>query len=736
MGKSVRLSQCMIVKNEEKNIERALTWGREVVCEQIVVDTGSTDKTVEIAQQMGAKIFHYKWDNDFASAKNYAIAQASGNWIAFLDADEYFTRQDAEKMKRFLEKLTSQKMIPDIVTSPMLQLDDEGKIFSTMIQQRIFHNTSLIQYTNRIHEVLCRKDGKTPTGVVTDNQFPIYHTGYTHTAYEETKKAARNKEILLGIVKENPEDYDNLSYLGDSYFADGEWDKAKECYEKVVAHYLEVHMDSRRNTAFSSLMRIMFLENKTDAEEKMRSLHTSFQKTGAELPDMEYWMGMYMVQKGKFQDGVYWLELALKKAEKYQGTTVLFITGNLKEVYRILAEAYKELENPAQSVRYCTITLKADKKQEKPLVLLLQLLEGDKGTTAPAAYQFLTKLYDFSDLRERLFVIKQAKIAPYPELVDELIKSMPKKEREWFEERDKITWQLPLEEMKKKYPQVPISNRIDYNFLTLMECAAQLSEEELVNRMRGSLSLMKKASEAEYQLLLTGFSLSSSWGRLYPDTDKYDAFFRRAEALKQNREEFLWLYMTLKDNRSRQALYGILENWIHLEKKVLTVVKDGGLPYFDLDLIPSCSQSVFADIGAGDGKALNGFLYSYGEEYHRIYCFESEDKSLEALEKNMGDHENIVLRQIDPGEANADEEVQERINLIKIYAPGSAQEALKKCERHICEEHPKLAICTDYMYEDIWKIPRMIAAMDDSYNFYMRYYGDNLTPSNFVLYAV
>ena len=93
MAKEISISQCMIVKNEEKNIRRALSWAKEIVQEQVVVDTGSTDRTVEIAESMGAKIFYFEWCDDFSAAKNYAIEQAAGDWIAFLDADEYFTRK-------------------------------------------------------------------------------------------------------------------------------------------------------------------------------------------------------------------------------------------------------------------------------------------------------------------------------------------------------------------------------------------------------------------------------------------------------------------------------------------------------------------------------------------------------------------------------------------------------------------------------------------------------------------
>ena len=102
--KKAGISQCMIVKNEEKNIRQALSWGKGIVSEQIVVDTGSTDRTVEIATQMGAKVFFFSWMDDFAAAKNYAISLAEFEWIALLDADESFPPEDASKLLSYIEK--------------------------------------------------------------------------------------------------------------------------------------------------------------------------------------------------------------------------------------------------------------------------------------------------------------------------------------------------------------------------------------------------------------------------------------------------------------------------------------------------------------------------------------------------------------------------------------------------------------------------------------------------------
>src|SRR5207249_3515175 len=81
-------SLCMIVKNEEQFLVDCLASMRDAVDEIIIVDTGSTDATVELAEAAGAKVFHYPWQDDFAAARNESISHATGKWILWMDADE------------------------------------------------------------------------------------------------------------------------------------------------------------------------------------------------------------------------------------------------------------------------------------------------------------------------------------------------------------------------------------------------------------------------------------------------------------------------------------------------------------------------------------------------------------------------------------------------------------------------------------------------------------------------
>src|SRR5438034_11627278 len=88
------LSLTMIVKNEEENLGRCLASVSGIADELIVVDTGSTDRTVEIARQHGAQVYHFKWCDDFAAARNVSLQHATGRWCLHLDADEWVVEKE------------------------------------------------------------------------------------------------------------------------------------------------------------------------------------------------------------------------------------------------------------------------------------------------------------------------------------------------------------------------------------------------------------------------------------------------------------------------------------------------------------------------------------------------------------------------------------------------------------------------------------------------------------------
>ena len=201
-SKNLRISQCMIVKNEEKNIEKALSWGKGIVAEQIVVDTGSTDRTVEIAKAMGAQVYYFQWIDDFAAAKNFAIEKARYEWIALLDADEYFTEEDARKLPAAVWRAQENRC--DGIATGWIQLDDQGRITSADTQIRVFRNGPTVRYKRRIHEYLSA-DNHPPVVDVRVNDLSIFHTGYTVENYKKKREIFSQVEKLKSLRLDVPQ---------------------------------------------------------------------------------------------------------------------------------------------------------------------------------------------------------------------------------------------------------------------------------------------------------------------------------------------------------------------------------------------------------------------------------------------------------------------------------------------------------------------------------------------------
>ena len=230
----MKISACVIVKNEEKNIECWLNNMRQIADEIIVVDTGSTDNTLTILENAGITPYHFTWCNDFSVAKNYAIQQATGDWIVFLDADEYF---DASSVQRFRPEMTryhANKKIGAIMCQLVnIDTDNRNKIIDTMIQVRIFRNSKDIYYKNPVHEQLVTKPGKYIMQKCFDLQ--IIHTGYSAGILR--KKAERDLPILQQREKEaktQQEKEQLYVFFMDAYNCLGVFDKVLLYAQKAV----------------------------------------------------------------------------------------------------------------------------------------------------------------------------------------------------------------------------------------------------------------------------------------------------------------------------------------------------------------------------------------------------------------------------------------------------------------------------------------------------------------------
>ena len=223
------ISACVITKNEEVNIVKWLECMKKLANEIIVVDTGSTDKTVKIAESYGAKVFFFEWINDFSAAKNFAKAQAKGDWIVFLDADEYFSDDSIEQVKKYLieDNKKYDAIICEIVN---INSDDCNRIISSFYNLRIFRNIPKLSYHNKVHEML-RSDSGTLLLLQLPKDVKIYHTGYSSSIIKE--KLTRNLKLIEEDQRQNGIKDWHYGFLCDCYYGLDDFEKTIE-YAKLA----------------------------------------------------------------------------------------------------------------------------------------------------------------------------------------------------------------------------------------------------------------------------------------------------------------------------------------------------------------------------------------------------------------------------------------------------------------------------------------------------------------------
>ncbi|MDA0748284.1 MAG: glycosyltransferase, partial [bacterium] len=219
-----RLSVCLIVRDEEKVLDRCLASVRGVADEIVVVDTGSTDRSLDIVRSYGAQVFHFTWSDDFSAARNIGLSHATGRWILWLDADEYLRPEDQEKVTR------AKALEPD--QALLFTLVNEGTDQSRFRQVKMFPNRQEIRFERPVHETVLPSLRRLAMDVVgTDAE--VRHTGYAEARTLE-KKNARYFDLMEKWLEKHPEDHDIRFRTGHTLYVQGKWKEAEGRFREVV----------------------------------------------------------------------------------------------------------------------------------------------------------------------------------------------------------------------------------------------------------------------------------------------------------------------------------------------------------------------------------------------------------------------------------------------------------------------------------------------------------------------
>lgn len=198
-----KISLCMIVKNEGQILSRCLNSVSGLVHEIIIVDTGSTDSTCDIALQYGAILHHFPWNENFSDARNASLALAQGDWILFLDADEEISPESREILRPLLENETIDGYFVKIIN----HLGKEGWVETVPdLVFRLFRNKQEYRFRGAIHEqiadVILEKNPKARYQIA--EGLTLIHYGYLDKLIREKDKKLRNLTLIEKELAQRP----------------------------------------------------------------------------------------------------------------------------------------------------------------------------------------------------------------------------------------------------------------------------------------------------------------------------------------------------------------------------------------------------------------------------------------------------------------------------------------------------------------------------------------------------
>jgi glycosyltransferase involved in cell wall biosynthesis len=197
-----RVSLCLIVKNEEANLPACLDCAADLVDEVIVVDTGSTDSTRDVAAQRGARVFEFPWIDDFAAARNETLRHATGQWIFWLDADDRLEEANRRRLRSLLDGLTDDNAA--FVMKCLCLSTEKGRSVSIFDHVRLFRNQPGVTWEYRIHEQV-RPSLERLHYAIHASDVEILHVGYEDPALNRNK-CERNLRLLRLEETNRPDD--------------------------------------------------------------------------------------------------------------------------------------------------------------------------------------------------------------------------------------------------------------------------------------------------------------------------------------------------------------------------------------------------------------------------------------------------------------------------------------------------------------------------------------------------
>ncbi|MCI6158267.1 MAG: glycosyltransferase [Selenomonadaceae bacterium] len=291
-GSDIRISACVIVKDEARNLPRWLAGMRQIADEILVVDTGSTDRTVELARAAGATVYAYTWNENFAAARNFALSKATGNWVLFLDADEYFSADSLPLVRKAIRQARP-NVLGFVCRVVNIDPGDGDRVLNDGMHIRVFRCLPQLRYVGRVHEEL-RYTGSIANPIMQHmDGVTIYHTGYAPAVQRE--KASRNLRLLQAKEREGKGEPSDAFYLADCYYALGDYQNAAEQARRAIA--LGTPLPGRETRPYAILLDAM--NQMGEALSAIEQVVRAAERRYPYVPSFRAALGLYAYGRGE-----------------------------------------------------------------------------------------------------------------------------------------------------------------------------------------------------------------------------------------------------------------------------------------------------------------------------------------------------------------------------------------------------------------------------------------------------
>lgn len=345
----------MIVKNESKYLGRCLEALKPILknvdAELVIVDTGSTDNTIEIAKLYTDKVFYHQWNNDFAEARNITIEKSQGEWYFYIDADEILEKPDS--IIDFFNKGIYKNYEGLAIKIENLVTEDRSQVGSTFHSRRLAKKDQNLRFTSKIHEYLPKKEP------VYLSEAVLVHYGYIHTDKDFVdEKYRRNIAIIKEELKTDPNSIVLLYHLGQTHAFNGNFIEALDPLRRALNIAREtrtypLHIFNQMLDVY--LKNQLYLEAETTAKE---AINTKQEENSGYINvyfSLSLAQGMLRKNEEAINNYKKCLEL-LKRYEKNELTidSMVLVTefGGEKYVYSQIAALYDALLDYEKSVEY------------------------------------------------------------------------------------------------------------------------------------------------------------------------------------------------------------------------------------------------------------------------------------------------------------------------------------------------------------------------------------------------